>query len=60
MTQKVSQLLDKLVNDVVESCAMQCDAVATEWRDKEAKSGSNKEYMRIAEECAVAVREMKW
>ena len=56
------KLMDKLINDVVEGCAMQCDAVATEWRDKEAKPGSNKEYMRMvgAEECAAAVREMKW
>ena len=59
---KLGQLLDKLTNDIIEGCTMQCDAVAQHWCDKEAKSGSNKEYMRMvgAQECANAVREMKW
>ena len=58
----VIQLLDKLINDVIENCAMQCDEIEAEWRAKAEKHNIAADHGRRdgAMWCAAAVRELKW
>lgn len=69
LEQKTNKLLDKLVNDVIEGCALQCDEIVTRHAkssDKAAQHGAfvgSAKYTHKAvgaEECAAAVRELKW
>ena len=66
---KLGQLLDKLINDMIEDCASQCDAIAESWIDiSEARahyrntitSATASHKAEGAVECAAAVRELKW
>ncbi len=63
VTQKaIDQLLDKLVNDVVESCALQCDEIEARWREHAEQHDLATDHGRRdgAMWCAAAVRETKW